>query len=173
MKFLHWKGGDELASLKRPTYSQPSIMPRKQWVVVKTERMEDDDLIVVSGEEGGDEEEDEDERELELARARERSDFNISNVRSLSVELGGRVESDMDSQVTRLIPTSYRMWRSIDSLWRYVTLLQCVRSWIFILLNTRRCLCIHRSSSLCVCRWTTASHQKTTSSLKAVYWTRL
>lgn len=113
MKFPHWKGGDELASPKRPTYSQPSIMPRKQWVVVKTERMEDDDLIVVSGEEGGDEEEDEDERELELARARERSDFNISNVRSLSVELGGRVESDMDSQVTRLIPTSYRMWRSI------------------------------------------------------------
>lgn len=113
MKYLHSKDGDELASPKRPTYSQPSIMPRKQWVVVKTERMEDDDLIVVSGEEGGDEEEDEDERELELARARERSDFNISNVRSLSVELGGRVESNMDSQVIRLIPTSYRMWRSI------------------------------------------------------------
>ncbi|XP_034456733.1 zinc finger and BTB domain-containing protein 22b [Hippoglossus hippoglossus] len=84
---------------KRPTYSQPSIMPRKQWVVVKTERMEDDDLIVVSGEEGGEDEEDEDERELELARERERSDFNISNVRSLSVELGGRAESDMDSQM--------------------------------------------------------------------------
>lgn len=111
MKFLHWKDGDELP--KRPTYSQPSIMPRKQWVVVKTERMEDDDLIVVSGEEGGDEEEDEDERELELARARERSDFNISNVRSLSGELGSRAESDMDTQVTRLIPTSYRMWRSV------------------------------------------------------------
>ncbi|XP_040909405.1 zinc finger and BTB domain-containing protein 22b [Toxotes jaculatrix] len=86
-------------SQKRPTYSQPSIMPRKQWVVVKTERSEDDDLIVVSGEEGGDEEEDEDEREVELARARERSDFNISNVRSLSAELGGRAENDMDSQM--------------------------------------------------------------------------
>ncbi|XP_033181351.1 zinc finger and BTB domain-containing protein 22b [Mastacembelus armatus] len=84
---------------KRPTYSQPSIMPRKQWVVVKTERTEDDDLIVVSGEEGGEDEEDEDERELELTRERERSDFNISNVRSLSAELGGRAESDMDSQV--------------------------------------------------------------------------
>uniref|UniRef100_G3NAS0 Zinc finger and BTB domain containing 22b n=1 Tax=Gasterosteus aculeatus TaxID=69293 RepID=G3NAS0_GASAC len=59
---------------KRPAYIQPSIMPRKQWVVVKTERMEDDDLIVVS-------------------------DFNISNVRSLSADLGGRAESDMDSQV--------------------------------------------------------------------------
>ncbi|XP_069575227.1 zinc finger and BTB domain-containing protein 22b [Brachyistius frenatus] len=84
---------------KRPTYSQPSIMPRKQWVVVKTERSEDDDLIVVSGEEGGDDEEDEDEREMELARERERSNFNISNVRSLSAELGGRAESDMDSQL--------------------------------------------------------------------------
>ncbi|XP_072226976.1 zinc finger and BTB domain-containing protein 22b [Leuresthes tenuis] len=86
---------------KRPTYSQPSIMPRKQWVVVKTERTEDDDLIVVSGEEGGEEEEDEDEREreLELARERERGNFNISNVRSLSAELGVRAESDMDSQV--------------------------------------------------------------------------
>ncbi|XP_031727081.1 zinc finger and BTB domain-containing protein 22b [Anarrhichthys ocellatus] len=84
---------------KRPTYSQPSIMPRKQWVVVKSERMEDDDLIVVSGEEGGEDEEDEDEREMELARERERSNFNISNVRSLSADLGGRAESDMDSQV--------------------------------------------------------------------------
>ncbi|XP_037330450.2 zinc finger and BTB domain-containing protein 22b [Pungitius pungitius] len=88
---------------KRPAYSQPSIMPRKQWVVVKTERAEDDDdLIVVSGgEEGGEDEEEEedDEREMELARERERSDFNISNVRSLSADLGGRAESDMDSQV--------------------------------------------------------------------------
>lgn len=74
-------------------------MPRKQWVVVKTERMEDDDLIVVSGEEGEDEEDEED-RELELARERARSDFNISNVRSLSAELGGRAENDMDSQVS-------------------------------------------------------------------------
>ncbi|XP_028453692.1 zinc finger and BTB domain-containing protein 22b [Perca flavescens] len=88
-----------LPLLKRPTYSQPSIMPRKQWVVVKTERMEDDDLIVVSGEEGGEDEEDEEEREMELARERERSDFNISNVRSLSGDLGGRAENDMDSQV--------------------------------------------------------------------------
>ncbi|CAJ1083033.1 LOW QUALITY PROTEIN: zinc finger and BTB domain-containing protein 22-like [Xyrichtys novacula] len=96
-----YQDGEEpaLTPQKRPTYSQPSIMPRKQWVVVKTERMEDDDLIVVSGEEGGEDEEDEDERELELARERERSDFNISNVRSLSAELGGRAESDMDSQV--------------------------------------------------------------------------
>ncbi|XP_047460247.1 zinc finger and BTB domain-containing protein 22b [Mugil cephalus] len=83
---------------KRPTYSQPSIMPRKQWVVVKTERTEDDDLIVVSGEEGGEDEEDEDEREMELARGRERSNFNISNVRSLSGEMGDRAENDMDSQ---------------------------------------------------------------------------
>ncbi|RVE66789.1 hypothetical protein OJAV_G00110930 [Oryzias javanicus] len=53
---------------KRPTYSQPSIMPRKQWVVVKTERTEDDDLIVVSEEEeGGEDEEEEEEREMELA----------------------------------------------------------------------------------------------------------
>lgn len=74
-------------------------MPRKQWVVVKTERTEDDDLIVVSGEEGGEEEDDEDDRDVEMARERERSDFNISNVRSLSAELGGRAESDMDSQV--------------------------------------------------------------------------
>uniref|UniRef100_UPI0037E7DF2F zinc finger and BTB domain-containing protein 22b isoform X1 n=1 Tax=Semicossyphus pulcher TaxID=241346 RepID=UPI0037E7DF2F len=96
-----YQDGEETAlpPQKRPTYSQPSIMPRKQWVVVKTERMEDDDLIVVSGEEGGEDEEDEDEREMELARERERGDFNISNVRSLSAELGGRAESDMDSQV--------------------------------------------------------------------------
>ncbi|KAM4550283.1 zinc finger and BTB domain-containing protein 22b isoform 2-T3 [Fundulus diaphanus] len=89
----------EVALQKRPTYSQPSIMPRKQWVVVKTERAEDDDPIVVSGEEGGEEEEDEDEREMELVRERERGNFNISNIRSLSAELAGRAESDMDSQV--------------------------------------------------------------------------
>ncbi|XP_029298926.1 zinc finger and BTB domain-containing protein 22b isoform X2 [Cottoperca gobio] len=95
-----YQDGEDLAMpLKRPTYSQPSIMPRKQWVVVKTERMEDDDLIVVSGEEGGEDEDDEDEREIELARERERSDFNISNVRSLSADLSGRAENDMDSQV--------------------------------------------------------------------------
>lgn len=95
------KDGDGLPQPKRPTYSQPSIMPRKQWVVVKAERVEDDDLIVVSGDEGGEEEEDddEDERELELVRERERTDFSISNVRSLSGELGGRSESDLDSQV--------------------------------------------------------------------------
>lgn len=79
-------------------------MPRKQWVVVKTERMEDDDLIVVSGEEGGEDEEDEDDRELEEARERERSNFNISNVRSLSAELSSRAESDLDSQVTPAFP---------------------------------------------------------------------
>lgn len=96
------KDGEDsaLPPQKRPTYSQPSIMPRKQWVVVKTERTEDDDLIVVSGEEGGEDEEDEDEREMELVRERERNDFNISNVRSLSAELGGRAENDMDSQVS-------------------------------------------------------------------------
>lgn len=90
-----------MSAQKRATYRQPSIMPRKQWVVVKSERVEDDDLIVVSGDEAGeDEEEEEEEREAELARDRARSDFNISNVRSLSAELGGRAESDMDSQVT-------------------------------------------------------------------------
>lgn len=82
---------------KRPTYSQPSIMPRKQWVVVKTERTDDDDLIVVSGEEAGDDDEEEEERDTDLAR--ERSDFNISNIRSLS-ELGNRSENDMESQVS-------------------------------------------------------------------------
>nr|XP_054601336.1 zinc finger and BTB domain-containing protein 22b [Nothobranchius furzeri] len=89
----------ETSQPKRPTYSQPSIMPRKQWVVVKTERSEDDDLIVVSGEEGGEDEEDEDEREMELAQERERGNFNISNIRNLSAELGGRAESNMDSQM--------------------------------------------------------------------------
>lgn len=84
-------------------------MPRKQWVVVKSERVEDDDLIVVSGDEAGEDEEEEDEREAELARDRARSDFNISNVRSLSAELSGRAESDMDSQVTR---QSRDVWRS-------------------------------------------------------------
>uniref|UniRef100_A0A096M4W5 Zinc finger and BTB domain containing 22b n=1 Tax=Poecilia formosa TaxID=48698 RepID=A0A096M4W5_POEFO len=93
-------GEDSEAALqKRPAYSQPSIMPRKQWVVVKTERTEDDDLIVVSGEEGGEDEEDEDERDMELVRERERANFNISNIRSLSAELAVRAESDMDSQV--------------------------------------------------------------------------
>ncbi|KAK7899336.1 hypothetical protein WMY93_020189 [Mugilogobius chulae] len=81
---------------KRPTYSQPSIMPRKQWVVVKTERTDEDDLIVVSGEEAGDDEDDEEEREAELSR--ERNNFNISNVRSLSAELSHRSENDMESQ---------------------------------------------------------------------------
>lgn len=97
-----------MSQQKRPAYSQPSIMPRKQWVVVKTERVEDDDLIVVSGEEGAEDEEEEDERsDVELARERDRSNFNISNVRSLSAELGGRAESDMDSQVS-LIGASWK-----------------------------------------------------------------
>ncbi|KAK0148034.1 Zinc finger and BTB domain-containing protein 22 [Merluccius polli] len=89
------QGGEE-----RPgggCYSQSSTAPRKQWVVVKTEHPEDDDLILVSGEEEEEEEEDEDE-EMALARERERNDFNISNVRSLSSELGGRPSSDMDTQ---------------------------------------------------------------------------
>ncbi|KAK3508241.1 hypothetical protein QTP70_017652, partial [Hemibagrus guttatus] len=80
---------------KRPMYSQPSIMPRKQWVVVKTERPRDDDFIVVSGEEGG---ENEDEQELELTKERERErTFNISNVRTLSADLSSR--DDMEGQV--------------------------------------------------------------------------
>ncbi|XP_051519797.1 zinc finger and BTB domain-containing protein 22-like isoform X2 [Myxocyprinus asiaticus] len=57
-----YQDGDSSPPQKRPSYSQPSIMPRKQWVVVKTEHSRDDDLIVVSGEEGG---EDEEEREME------------------------------------------------------------------------------------------------------------
>ncbi|XP_054620527.1 zinc finger and BTB domain-containing protein 22b [Dunckerocampus dactyliophorus] len=95
-------GEDSSASplQKRPAYIQPSIMPRKQWVVVKTERAEDDDdLIVVSGEE---EEEDEDEDERGVASGRERDgggDFGISHVRTLSAEAAGRAESDMDAQM--------------------------------------------------------------------------
>ncbi|XP_015462315.3 zinc finger and BTB domain-containing protein 22b [Astyanax mexicanus] len=91
-----YQDGESSPPLKRPTYSQPSIMPRKQWVVVKTERSRDDDLIVVSGEEGG---EDEEERELELAKQRERErTFNISNVRTLSANLSSReeVEAQVD-----------------------------------------------------------------------------
>ncbi|XP_061903391.1 zinc finger and BTB domain-containing protein 22b [Entelurus aequoreus] len=87
---------------KRPAYIQPSIMPRKQWVVVKTEQAEDDDLIVVSGEEGGGEEEDddeEDERGVAPGRDRDGGDFGISHVRTLSAEAGGRAESDMDAQM--------------------------------------------------------------------------
>lgn len=80
---------------KRPMYSQPSIMPRKQWVVVKTERSRDDDFIVVSGEEGG---ENEDEQDLELSKERERErTFNISNVRTLSADLS--IREDMEAQV--------------------------------------------------------------------------
>lgn len=84
---------------KRPMYSQPSIMPRKQWVVVKTERSRDDDFIVVSGEEGG---ENEDEQEAELAKERERErTFNISNVRTLSADLSSRGE--IDAQVRSVV----------------------------------------------------------------------
>ncbi|XP_059365010.1 zinc finger and BTB domain-containing protein 22b isoform X2 [Carassius carassius] len=62
-----YQDGDSSPPQKRPSYSQPSIMPRKQWVVVKTEHPRDNDLIVVSGgEEGG---EDEEEREMEMVRA--------------------------------------------------------------------------------------------------------
>ncbi|XP_026872083.1 zinc finger and BTB domain-containing protein 22b isoform X2 [Electrophorus electricus] len=90
-----YQDGEASPRPKRPTYSQPSIMPRKQWVVVKTEHSRDDDLIVVSGEEGGD---DEEERELEIAKERERErTFNISNVRTLSADLGSREE--METQV--------------------------------------------------------------------------
>jgi hypothetical protein len=70
-------------------------------VVVKTEQDADDDLILVSGEEDEEDEEDEDE-EVALARARERDHFNISNVRSLSSEMGRRAASHMDTQVTTL-----------------------------------------------------------------------
>uniref|UniRef100_H3BX36 Zinc finger and BTB domain containing 22b n=1 Tax=Tetraodon nigroviridis TaxID=99883 RepID=H3BX36_TETNG len=77
---------DGTVAAARPSYSQPSIMPRKQWVVVKSERLEDDDLILVS------------DRELELVPDRQRSDFNICNVRSLSGELGARCGSHVDAQ---------------------------------------------------------------------------
>ncbi|KAL0962366.1 hypothetical protein UPYG_G00339160 [Umbra pygmaea] len=90
-----YQDGDISPLQKRPTYSQPSIMPRKQWVVVKAERPQDDDLIVVSGEEGPDEEE---ERELEMLRERERT-FNISNVRTLSGGMSSREDREMDTQV--------------------------------------------------------------------------
>ncbi|XP_055732256.1 zinc finger and BTB domain-containing protein 22-like [Salvelinus fontinalis] len=90
-----YQDGDASPLQKRPTYSQPSIMPRKQWVVVKTEGPQDDDLIVVSGEEGPDEEE---ERELEMLRERERT-FNISNVRTLSGELRSRADHEMETQM--------------------------------------------------------------------------
>ena len=97
--FFSQQDGEEQASAsqKRPTFSQPSIMPRKQWVVVKTERADDDDLIVVSGEEGVDDEEEEEERKAELSR--ERNSFNISNVRSLS-ELSSS-EPEMESPVSQ------------------------------------------------------------------------
>lgn len=89
-----YQDGDSSPPQKRPSYSQPSIMPRKQWVVVKTEHSRDDDLIVVSGgEEGGD---DEEEREMEIVRERDRT-FNISNVRTLS---GLREEAEMEAQVS-------------------------------------------------------------------------
>ncbi|TRY76074.1 hypothetical protein DNTS_021355 [Danionella cerebrum] len=85
--------GDSSPSKKRPSYSKPSIMPRKQWVVVKTEHSREDDLIVVSGgEEGGD---DEEEQEMALPRGRNKT-FNISNVRTLS---GLRENSEIDSQI--------------------------------------------------------------------------
>nr|XP_023686288.1 zinc finger and BTB domain-containing protein 22-like [Paramormyrops kingsleyae]XP_023686289.1 zinc finger and BTB domain-containing protein 22-like [Paramormyrops kingsleyae] len=92
-----YQDGDPCPPQKRPTYSQPSIMPRKQWVVVKTERPQDDELIVVSGEEGGEEDEDRD-MELERVRERERT-FNISDVRTLSGEMGTRGEAEMEAQV--------------------------------------------------------------------------
>lgn len=98
-----YQDGDASPLQKRPTYSQPSIMPRKQWVVVKTERAQDDDLIVVSGEEGPDEEE---ERELEMLRERERT-FNISNVRTLSGELRSRADHEMETQVSQTLDAKY------------------------------------------------------------------
>ncbi|CDQ70107.1 unnamed protein product [Oncorhynchus mykiss] len=70
-----YQDGDASPLQKRPTYSQPSIMPRKQWLVVKTERPQDDDLIVV-----------------------ERT-FNISNVRTLSGELRSRADHEMETQM--------------------------------------------------------------------------
>ncbi|KAM9824833.1 zinc finger and BTB domain-containing protein 22b [Neosynchiropus ocellatus] len=96
-----YQGGEERAAVpqKRSTFSQPNIVPRKQWVVVKTEHPEDDDLIVVSGEEVGEEDDEEDDdRDLDLAREKAR-DFNICNVRSLSGEPGNRAETDLDSQL--------------------------------------------------------------------------
>ncbi|XP_019744538.1 zinc finger and BTB domain-containing protein 22b [Hippocampus comes] len=97
--------GGDASPQRRTAYVQPSIMPRKQWVVVKAERPEDHDLIVVSGEEGGeaeddddDEEDEDDERGLASGRERDAGDFAISHVRTLSVETGGRgdAEAQMD-----------------------------------------------------------------------------
>ncbi|KAA0710065.1 Zinc finger and BTB domain-containing protein 22 [Triplophysa tibetana] len=89
-----YQGGDATPPQRRPSYSQPSIMPRKQWVVVKTENSRDDDLIVVSGEEGG---EDEEEREMEMVRERDRA-FNISNVRTLSGLREQAEQAEMEAQ---------------------------------------------------------------------------
>lgn len=93
-----YQDGETSPPQKCPMYSQPSIMPRKQWVVVKTEHSKDDDLIVVSGEEGG---ENEEEKEFEVVKERERArTFNISNVRTLSADL--TVREEMETQVSRL-----------------------------------------------------------------------
>ncbi|XP_061123888.1 zinc finger and BTB domain-containing protein 22b [Syngnathus typhle] len=95
-----YQDGEDVSLQRRPAYIQPSIMPRKQWVVVKAERPEDDDLIVVSGEEGGgaddeeDEEEEDDERGMASGRGRDCGDFAISHVRTLSVEAAEGVEAD-------------------------------------------------------------------------------
>ncbi|XP_077405467.1 zinc finger and BTB domain-containing protein 22b [Vanacampus margaritifer] len=97
-----YQDGEDASLQRRPAYMQPSIMPRKQWVVVKAERPEDQDLIVVSGEEGGgaeeeddeDEDDEDDERELPSGRERDGGDFAISHVRTLSVEAGGRGDAD-------------------------------------------------------------------------------
>lgn len=97
-----YQDGDASPPQRRPSYSQPSIMPRKQWVVVKTENSRDDDLIVVSGEEGGEEEE---EQEMEMGRERERT-FNISNVRTLS---GVREHAEMEAQVSQVLQEFTRM----------------------------------------------------------------
>ncbi|XP_062846198.1 zinc finger and BTB domain-containing protein 22b [Trichomycterus rosablanca] len=90
-----YQDGETSPPQKCPMYSQPSIMPRKQWVVVKTEHSKDDDLIVVSGEEGG---ENEEEKDFEVVKERERSKtFNISNVRTLSADLS--IREEMEAQV--------------------------------------------------------------------------
>ncbi|XP_066579996.1 zinc finger and BTB domain-containing protein 22b [Amia ocellicauda] len=85
---------------RRPAPSRPRLLPHRHWVVVKTERPAEEEVIEGARATGGAGPEDEEDEEEEEERERER-ELSISDVRTLSgvAELHCRAGAGLEAQV--------------------------------------------------------------------------
>ncbi|XP_006032357.1 zinc finger and BTB domain-containing protein 22 [Alligator sinensis] len=71
---------------RRPAYVQPSIMPQKQWVYVKKERLQEDLVLTCE----------EDEDPVDVGPARGEPPLSISDVRTLTEPPGSKLEEQVN-----------------------------------------------------------------------------